>query len=209
MGGLLLFGDCKVSFHKIWKQKPYWTIREAAFLLSGQEPTNDKEVTPTVQIVIDKLLTYTSRDEDGCPLLNGHYGAAQFYGSWSVSGDENGPLVSSNVGDHEGFDPNVYFEIARQNNWDITCFEPLNFIEQRHVNRKGFTTPLLEVIDKSIEKYWLSYDPDNIPLQKQISADLLEQYKDIVKSKKMAECIAQIICPITQKRVGRIKSRTK
>ena len=141
-------------------------------------------------------------------MLNGQYGLSADF-CWLAFGDKNGIRVDTAVDERECFKQHVYLDIAKKYNWDLSCFEGLSFREQRMLKRHGYTTPLLDVIDESIKKYWLEYDHGNPPLQKVITQELQENYKGVVNSRKMAECIAQIICPINEKRVGRRKIQRK
>lgn len=187
-----------MTFFEIWRERPDWSIREAAYLLSGLEPCYEEILNPTVQYVLNELLSYTKRNENGLPTLNGC--ECELRDTFVYSGEEidlgNGKtkIVFSKVEDCERFCQSAYLSIAKDKNWFLECFKELSFEEDRKFKRSGYQTQLLRIQDSCIKQFWLNFDPtqkDTAPTNAEVIGFITKHYPSV--SQNIAKAIATII----------------
>lgn len=78
----------------------------------------------------------------------------------------------------------------------------LNIVESNKLNQnkiKKYTTPLLEIQEKAIEKFWLNHEPKNPPKAEAIIDWLITEHEI---ARRMAEAIDSIIRPLKFKQGG-------
>ena len=181
-----------------WKMQTEFSLYEASSLLLDNIPHDgiDKEtkLNKSEEIVLTKLYQEIKTDIDGFFILCGYYATNQDQ-SYAYGDSEHkyyNPPYPQLI-----FPAQAYVIFAQLNELPCKTFSSTSALRKLRINRNGYRTKLLNVMDLAIEKFWLNYDPqepDTAPKNEDVISFLLSKSCGEFKvSERIASAMATII----------------
>ncbi|MCL1602732.1 hypothetical protein M3084_02595 [Succinatimonas hippei] len=176
-----------------WKLKKNFTLIEASFLLTDKIPVklNDEYLQDnTSEMLLDKLIKTVETDEDGFFYLCGYPSTNQYCSS--ASGYDEKHKVFAPPHKNVAFPKIAFSSFANDNNLKCEVFSPLTDKEKLKINRKGYETRLLKIMDNTILDFWINFDPSQ-PDTAPKNIDVVNYIKRYGVKGNIAEAMATII----------------